>query len=547
MSQKRQYAEASIKVDELNIVEDGKYFLKVWSTIVRSGVYDYPDGAAFKPASELLKAVRSARYAKLVMGRHPDTLVVMAQDQIFGGVEKPFWERNRMRALLSWDKQVTPPAFLDRIREAARGIGKMLNASIGFYFEKDPTPGMAPDVNTGKMRKYDYAIRKIMIDHTAVGDFKGRCRAPRCGLGLGIDSVFRRISFGTAKVVKRGEEWCIIHTHGEKAGTLVKGSCHKEKSETEAMHRAIEVQKHGGATADFYKDIHGLVKVDSLSDADYKLFFGAAERPTKVWMENCMLKAKSFADEPGAFCNWLFHNGPEKLKQGFGSSSVSTKKGGINVSENQTEESDYAKCIKERKAEDMTEGEAAEACKALRTDQETAYEACIAKRKAEGKTDAEAADLCKVAQTNQEDELSPWQKCIKKHTDKDVPMAEAIEKCKTEGIAKTDAEESEEKQRQACIKAKQEIEGMTPEEASNACTPKVDQGEEQTPPTEAEPLPTPLEQCIANRKDTMGESEEVARAWCEDEEAGLHKPTEEIVGDIENLAERERKLNSRRG
>lgn len=512
-----QYAEASVKMDALNIVEDSKRWLKVKSTIVRSGVYDYPDGVAFKPASELVKSVKSATYAKLVVGHHPETMVVMSQDDIYGGIEKPFWENNKMRAVMSFDKRFTPPDFLDRVRNAAKGIAEMLNASIGFYFRNDHTPGVGPDVNTGKMRKYDYKMRNIMIDHVAVGDFKGRCRAPQCGVGLGLDETFTRISIGTSTVVKRGDQWCIIHTHGEKAGTLVKGSCHKNKAETEAMHRAIMAQKHGAQEVNYYKQIHAMVNVDSLTDADYALFFGATERPSKAWMESCILKAKSFADEPGAFCNWLFNNGPEKLKRGFGSSSVSNQKGGKNMSQETEGESEYDKCIKEKKAEGMSDDEAAEACKALKPTES--------------------------AEDEEKTEKTPWQKCLAKYTSKGTPLAEAIQKCKKEGIVQTDQEETEVEAFNRCVKGKQEIEGMTLEEAREACKPQIDQGEVETPAEETEELPTPLEQCVATRMESHGEDEATATTWCKDELAGLHEPTESIVGDIAKLAKKDDKLN----
>lgn len=517
MSTRREWAEASIQLDELKIVEDSKHSLKVQAVIVKSGVYDYPEGAAYKCPKELLKATRTARTAKLVVGPHPHTLMVMDQDHLFGGVEKPFWDRNKMRAVLNFDKDVTPESFQQRIRDATAEIGKALNVSIGFYYRPDHTTGMAKDVNTGKTRKYDFIMRGIVIDHVAVGDFRGRCRAPQCGIGIGIDGYLKQIYFQQNIVAKRGSQWCVIHhTPGPDYGKPLKGGCFATKEEADRMHRAIQARKHGGS-ADFYSDIGTFIQLDALTNEQYQLLF-AAERPPKAWMDNCMSKSKSFADEPGAFCNWLWNEGPERLKQGFGGSSVQIHGGRENMSEEENG-NEYDDCIKEKKAQGMSDAEAEEACKAFKPAEGT-----------EGAQD--------------EDEQTPWQKCIKKYTDKGKTVAEAIEACKAEGIAKTDAEESEEAQRQECIKGKMEIDGMTREEATEACTPTPEADQEGVESEEV--LPTPLEQCVTNRMDTHGEGEAAATAWCKDELAGLHKPAEEIVDSITDLAEKERKLSRRR-
>jgi len=122
-------------------------------------------------------------------------------------------------------------------------------------------------------------------------------------------------------------------------------------------------------------------------------------------------------------------------------------------------------------------------------------------------------------------------------------MTDAIAACKKKGIVQTDQEQTEEEAYRACVKGKIEVEGMTPEEAAEACKPKTDVEE---PAESQEQLPTPLEQCIATRMETTGESEEEAKAWCEADLAGLHQPTEEIVADIERLRTREDRLNRRK-
>lgn len=520
----RNYAEASLKLDaEAKIVEDSKCCLKVNAVISRAGVYDYDDGAALKSKMELLKAVPSARYAKLVMGAHPDTLVVMQQKEIRGGIEKPFWDRNRMRATLCFDKKLTPGAFLERVRQAARG-GKPLNNSIGFYYRADWTPGEALDVNTGKKRTYDYAMRDIMIDHVAVGDFKGRCRAPNCGIGVGIDTVFRRLSFQTDKVVQRGNRWCVIHCHGAKEGEAIKCfSGPDAKSQAEAMHRAIQARKSSGA--DLFLAVAALVDVDALSNADYNILFETTVgKPPKGWCGQCESRASAFAAEPGAFCHWLWTRGPAKLKEGFGLSNVLTDIGGNEVSEAEKTDEAYATCVKEKMAGGLSKEEAEEECKGLKPVGEAAEEG-----------------------EEEPPELTPWQKCLKKHTDKGEDMDAAVKACEAEGIAKTDAEETEAQAFERCVTGKMEIDGMTREEAVEACTPKIDQGVPEktveTPAEGQEELPTPLEQCVAARMESHGESEETATGWCKDEIAGLHEPAEKIVDRVTGLQAKARKLD----
>ena len=43
-------------------------------------------------------------------------------------------------------------------------------------------------------------------------------------------------------VEKRGNQWCTIHCHGEKAGSVI--ACFSTEGEADAQHRAIEASKH---------------------------------------------------------------------------------------------------------------------------------------------------------------------------------------------------------------------------------------------------------------------------------------------------------------
>jgi hypothetical protein len=175
-----------MKFDALQIVEDSKCCLKVNAVITKEGVYPYPDGRAFKSRTELLKATHTARNAKITILDHPDSLVIMSQKQIHGVVEKPFFDRDKIRVQLNFDKSVCPKDFVDSVRAGSSSK----DVSIGFYYQPDMTPGI------WEGKPYDYVMRDIVIDHVAVGVLKGRCSFPDCGIGvdaIGIDDKMKRI------------------------------------------------------------------------------------------------------------------------------------------------------------------------------------------------------------------------------------------------------------------------------------------------------------------------------------------------------------------
>jgi len=224
----------NMKFDALQIVEDSRCCLKVNSTITKEGVYPYPDGRALKCRMELLKATHTARNAKITILDHPDSLVVMSQKQIHGMIEKPFFDRNKIRAQLNFDKSVCPKEFIDSVRKGTASK----DVSIGFYYQPDMTPGVWID-EMGAKHSYDYIMRDIVIDHVAVGVLKGRCSFPDCGIG--VDSVVKQLGFKEDKVEQRGNQWCVVHCHGEEAGTVIK--CFDTREEAEAMHQTIQAQK----------------------------------------------------------------------------------------------------------------------------------------------------------------------------------------------------------------------------------------------------------------------------------------------------------------
>lgn len=489
----RKFATDYIQLEAPKIVSETKRFLKIAATITKAGVYKYDDGMALKPAKELMNATRTARYAKLTLDDHPETKVIMSQRQLFGGVEKPFFDNPKMRAILSFDKQFCTAESLNKIRS-----GNLRDVSIGFYYHADWTPGWAPDVNTGKIVHYDYVMRDIMIDHVVAGvkpGSRGRCQWPSCGIG--VDTMLQAISVKEDKVVKRGDEWCVVHCHPDGSiGKTIK--CFPTKGEADAMHGAIMASKSKSA----------LLKIAMA------IIRGDAEKPPKAWMETCMTKAKSFADEPGAFCNWLWNEGPEKLKRSMGGSTVQSHGGKIGLSE----ETPYEKCIRTKMEDGQTREEAEESCKEYKTDQDEAYQACLTEKKAQGMTEEEAKKACEALKPTAAgaQEQTPWQKCIAKYMSEEgggLTMEEAAEKCKADGVAEDQAPGPETVEKPA--------------------------------PTQ-ETLPTPLEACVATRMESHGEDEATARAWCEDELAGLHEPAEKIVDNIRMLKAKDEKLSRRK-
>jgi hypothetical protein len=203
----------NLKLDSLQIVEDSKCCLKVNAIITKVGVYDYSDfpvhhmgkdlTKALKSAPELLKATRTARAAKLVVLEHPSSSmpVVTSQGQMKGYVEKPFFDRDKIRAQLNFDKQECSEQFIEKVRGAADKSGEPLDVSIGFYHEVDPTSGVWKNAVTGQDEEYDYVMRNMVIDHVACGVPRGRCSFPSCGIGvdanINVDDAIRGVYIQT--------------------------------------------------------------------------------------------------------------------------------------------------------------------------------------------------------------------------------------------------------------------------------------------------------------------------------------------------------------
>jgi hypothetical protein len=186
--------------EPMQVSEDVSCCLKVSAVIAKEGIYTFPAGNAGEnkqclwSRAELLKASKLAGGAKLTIKEHPAAKVVTSQDEIFGFVEKPFFDRDRIRATLSFSKDIFKERnmmdWLDNIQACASEIvapgeekKQKADVSIGFYYSEDPTPG------EWHGQHYDLAMRNIVIDHVATGVWKGRCTYPNCGIGVSSEEV----------------------------------------------------------------------------------------------------------------------------------------------------------------------------------------------------------------------------------------------------------------------------------------------------------------------------------------------------------------------
>lgn len=395
----------NLRLDQLRVIEDSRCCLKVNAVITKEGVYPYPDGRALKSRMELLKAARTARAAKLTIRDHPDSLVVMSQSQMKGVVEKPYFDRDRIRAVLSFDKHACSTDFLDQVRR-----GQLKDVSIGFYYQPDLTPG------EWNGKTYDYVMRDIVIDHVAAGVFKGRCTYPSCGIG--VDTMMRRIALDPFGKYKSFED-CV--------------SQNQDKSNPEAFCAWLEQRITGKwPSEDTYQFIggrkvkktdYGHAKSPEEIEAEFnecvrkRLEEGKDSEPpiTREQAEALCLKATEPEDEPEPV--------PEHLDQ--------------------EELSAWQKCIKEKTEAGMTVEEATAKCKeegVVKGDQDAAFENCVKRKMEEGKSKEEAEKECRaehpVAEEDQEaeeTEPTPLERCVKNRMEAEGETEEeATEWCKAE-------------------------------------------------------------------------------------------------------------------
>jgi hypothetical protein len=80
---------------------------------------------------------------------------------------------DRIKADLVFFKDRCSPRYLNEIKS-----GKARSVSIGFFWE------CVPEKGEWKGQHYDYVKKNILIDHVAVGSWRGRCSYPLCGIGV---------------------------------------------------------------------------------------------------------------------------------------------------------------------------------------------------------------------------------------------------------------------------------------------------------------------------------------------------------------------------
>jgi len=210
------------EVDATKIIEDSDDFLVMPARFAREGVFPYPEGKAFKPASELKEAAWTGEGAWIVAEKHPDTLIVTLRDEIKGKAENvKFTEKiNGIVGNLRFFKAKCDAKFLEEVKS-----GKRKDVSLGFFYDFDATPGQ------WNGEKYDFVQRNILIDHVAAGVPVGRCPSPYCGIA--VDSFIRKVA---------ADPW-------EETGEYIR-SGHKEPSDT---CRTIDVSKVQGIKAVYCK------------------------------------------------------------------------------------------------------------------------------------------------------------------------------------------------------------------------------------------------------------------------------------------------------
>lgn len=147
-------------------------------------VQPYSDGAAYKARDELEAYAWTAEGRHIILGRHPESAIISDRSQVHGRTENVRYSKsltdpatkrpNRagvIADLVIYDEKA-PPELLEGMKN-----GVKRDVSIGFFFQKDATPGEYNGM------AYDYVQRNMFHDHLAAAIDQGRCPSPYCGLG----------------------------------------------------------------------------------------------------------------------------------------------------------------------------------------------------------------------------------------------------------------------------------------------------------------------------------------------------------------------------
>jgi hypothetical protein len=167
----RRYGIKSVEVDGFQVKEDNET-LVVPAVITREGVYEYDGMLVYEPAEEVEKATFTAMNAWIVE-EHPPEIILSNPALIRGTVRNPVFVEDRIKADLVFFKDRCSPRYLNDIKS-----GKARSVSKGFFWE------CVPEKGEWKGQHYDYVKKNILIDHVAVGSWRGRCSYPLCGIGV---------------------------------------------------------------------------------------------------------------------------------------------------------------------------------------------------------------------------------------------------------------------------------------------------------------------------------------------------------------------------
>ena len=167
----RMYGLKSVEAGKFEVREDDKT-VTVPAVITREDVYDYDGMLVYEPAEEIEEATLTARNAWIVEN-HPAEVIVTKTEDIRGSVAAAVFVEDRIKADLTFFKDRCSSKYLADVKN-----GRIKSVSIGFFWEPEERKGEF------KGKHYDYVMRKIFIDHVAVGSWQGRCAYPVCGVGI---------------------------------------------------------------------------------------------------------------------------------------------------------------------------------------------------------------------------------------------------------------------------------------------------------------------------------------------------------------------------
>jgi len=171
----------TVEIDGTKILKEDENEIVIPAVFARETVLPYPNGKAYRPASELQDSLFTFEGAFLIPGEHPKTMILTKPKTVIGRARNLQWDavERKAKGEVVLNKKKADAQFVTDVKSGAKR-----DVSIGFLHEEDWTPG----VFNGE--KYDYVQRNILVDHIAVGVPQGRDPFPN--LGLGLDEVLAK-------------------------------------------------------------------------------------------------------------------------------------------------------------------------------------------------------------------------------------------------------------------------------------------------------------------------------------------------------------------